>query len=210
VATIRADCTLITSRGRIRYMAPSAFPGAIRLLLLGAILTSISSCSPSASVKSRHNLEDLPYAHKRDGGFFSVLGVAGLGDSSVHPRLEIRELEKNADQWNVYLLGLRRFQSTTQSDRLSYYQIAGTLCSPVTSSVFHHFWNPRWDFTIHISYSYHQRPASVSPSNSLANLLQEYMDDLTSLGTASIRPRADLEAIASIAQTCFPHGTDRI
>ncbi|OCK82998.1 Di-copper centre-containing protein [Lepidopterella palustris CBS 459.81] len=41
------------------------------------------------------------------------------------PRLEIRQLEQNADQWNVYLLGLNRFQQMTQSDKLSYYQIAG-------------------------------------------------------------------------------------
>lgn len=54
-----------------------------------------------------------------------MLGVAGLAGAALHPRLEIRELEKNADQWNVYLLGLRRFQSVDQSDKLSYYQVAG-------------------------------------------------------------------------------------
>lgn len=56
-----------------------------------------------------------------------MLGAASVGDGQVHPRLEIRELEKNADQWNIYLLGLRRFQNADQRDKLSYYQIAGML-----------------------------------------------------------------------------------
>lgn len=80
--------------------------------------------------QNRHVVDELPV--KRDsqavndgGAFFSILGVRGLGDSSIHPRLEIRELEKNADQWNVYLLGLNRFQQMNQTDKLSYYQIAG-------------------------------------------------------------------------------------
>ncbi|KAF2259452.1 Di-copper centre-containing protein, partial [Lojkania enalia] len=40
-------------------------------------------------------------------------------------RLEIRELEKNKDQWNIYLLGMRKFQSMDQKNKLSWYQIAG-------------------------------------------------------------------------------------
>ncbi|KAH7390588.1 hypothetical protein BKA66DRAFT_580691 [Pyrenochaeta sp. MPI-SDFR-AT-0127] len=55
----------------------------------------------------------------------AVLGVRGLGVDTTHPRLEIRELEHNKDQLNLYLLGLQRFQSTNQEDKLSYYQVAG-------------------------------------------------------------------------------------
>jgi hypothetical protein len=60
-------------------------------------------------------------------GFTIVTGIQG---ASPQPRLEIRQLEKNADQWNIYLLGMRRFMSTNQSEKLSYYQIAGKLFAP--------------------------------------------------------------------------------
>jgi tyrosinase len=105
-------------------MAGVGFLGAPRLLLLFIFLLSLSHCSPVTSDIRRISQESPPRG-KRQGGYFSVLGVAGLGGSSLHPRLEIRELEKNADQWNIYLLGLRRLQSVDQGDKLSYYQVAG-------------------------------------------------------------------------------------
>ncbi|KAF2478091.1 Di-copper centre-containing protein [Lindgomyces ingoldianus] len=100
-------------------------PSILHFLLLGLQL-SISVCSPITSQRDG-GLEELGNLQERQSGnsFFSVLGIGGLGDGSTHPRLEIRELEQNADQWNVYLLGLRRFQNMSQSDKLSYYQIAG-------------------------------------------------------------------------------------
>ncbi|KAF2466550.1 Di-copper centre-containing protein [Lindgomyces ingoldianus] len=51
----------------------------------------------------------------------AITGVTG----TISPRLEIRDLKKNADQWNLYLLGLERFYAKDKGDRLSYYQIAG-------------------------------------------------------------------------------------
>ncbi|KXL44734.1 hypothetical protein M433DRAFT_166430 [Acidomyces richmondensis BFW] len=48
-----------------------------------------------------------------------------LSDIGVQPRLEIRELQQNEDQWNLYLLGLARFQAVNESKELSYYRIAG-------------------------------------------------------------------------------------
>jgi tyrosinase len=51
--------------------------------------------------------------------------VTGIQNTSPQPRLEIRQLERNADQWNIYLLGMRRFMRTNQTEKLSYYQIAG-------------------------------------------------------------------------------------
>lgn len=51
----------------------------------------------------------------------AITGIKG----SVYPRQEIRTLAKNADQWNLYLLGMQAFQAVPQSDPLSYYQIAG-------------------------------------------------------------------------------------
>jgi hypothetical protein len=77
---------------------------------------------------------------------YPVLGVRGLGVGTTHPRLEIRELERNKDQLNVYLLGLQRLQNMAQNDKLSYYQIAGTLhthlkcCSPREADQFRNSW----------------------------------------------------------------------
>lgn len=51
-------------------------------------------------------------------------GACGSGTTS-YPRLEIRELNKNADQWNLYVLGMERFQAMNKNDPLSYYQVAG-------------------------------------------------------------------------------------
>ncbi|KAM0718253.1 hypothetical protein Q7P37_006585 [Cladosporium fusiforme] len=62
-------------------------------------------------------------------GFTVVTGIQG---TSPQPRLEIRELQKNADQWNIYLLGMNRFMRTNESEKLSYYQIAGIHGRPYT------------------------------------------------------------------------------
>lgn len=82
-----------------------------------------ASCSPLLL----HQIEELAPAaasaiRKRQSGSVPVTGITQFG---VQPRLEIRELEKNADQWNIYLLGLARWQATDQRDKLSYYQVAG-------------------------------------------------------------------------------------
>jgi len=81
---------------------------------------------------------------KRDiGPFLAISGVCGSktvwwGDCDnngrqSYPRLEIRQLRNNADQWNLYLLGMERFMSKGQSDKLSYYQIAGVHGRPFTT-----------------------------------------------------------------------------
>jgi tyrosinase len=44
---------------------------------------------------------------------------------SVPIRLEIRDLQKNTDQWNLYLLGLTAFKNVDETSDLSYYGIAG-------------------------------------------------------------------------------------
>jgi hypothetical protein len=109
-------------------MAPRAFLEALKLLLLSiSLFTTFSICSPTAPRIKRLALDDGTQDQKQQDGLFSVLGVAGLTGPESHPRLEIRELEKNEDQWNVYLIGLRRFQSVDSNDKLSYYQVSGTL-----------------------------------------------------------------------------------
>jgi tyrosinase len=53
------------------------------------------------------------------------IAIRGAGDNGQYPRLEIRELQKKTDQWNLYLLALQRFQGKGKDDRMSWFQIAG-------------------------------------------------------------------------------------
>lgn len=91
-----------------------------------AYLCASASCTPTNSNSGPHTAEDLSTLLRRQDVIFSILGISGLGVSTIQPRLEIRDLERNnPDQWNVFLLGLQRFQSVSQNDKLSYFQIAG-------------------------------------------------------------------------------------
>jgi hypothetical protein len=61
---------------------------------------------------------------RQSGGKIPVTGVTGNG---VQPRMELRVMQQQyPDMFNVFLLGLRSFMQMSQSDPLSYYQIAGT------------------------------------------------------------------------------------
>lgn len=86
----------------------------------------------AASPLMKHEVEELPSLIQPDlerrqssGPYTAVTGVTGFGSQ---PRLEIRQLEKNVDQFNLYILGLDRFMKADESQKLSYYQIAGTVC----------------------------------------------------------------------------------
>ena len=91
------------------------------LWLLASIALSCSRVHSSAVPISN------PPRQATDPSVYPILGVRGLGVVTTHPRLEIRELERNKDQLNVYLLGLQRLQNMSQNDKLSYYQLAGEL-----------------------------------------------------------------------------------
>lgn len=53
---------------------------------------------------------------------FTISGVRNGG--GIQPRLEVRQLLRNWDQFNLYLLGLQRMQNMDQRNPLSYFQIA--------------------------------------------------------------------------------------
>ncbi|RAR16566.1 di-copper centre-containing protein [Stemphylium lycopersici] len=59
---------------------------------------------------------------KADDSYFSVVGVQGTG---VHPRQELRELQKDTELWNIFLQAFARFQAMDQTEKISYYQVAG-------------------------------------------------------------------------------------
>lgn len=55
------------------------------------------------------------------------IAITGAADGGQYPRLEIRDLQKNSDQWNLFLLAIEHFQAKDKNDPLSWYQIAGKL-----------------------------------------------------------------------------------
>lgn len=76
-----------------------------------------------------HRSTDAHHEEARDvletrASNIAITGVVG-SNTVLSPRLEIRDLQKNADQWNLYLLGMERFKAKDKTDRMSYYQVVG-------------------------------------------------------------------------------------
>lgn len=70
----------------------------------------------------------VPLQDQQDSQFdkrASFIAIKGLQSSGTHTRLEIRQLQKNTQQWNLYVLALNRFKGMSQTDKQSYYQVAG-------------------------------------------------------------------------------------
>ncbi|KAF2420770.1 Di-copper centre-containing protein [Tothia fuscella] len=89
--------------------------------LLFAVLVLTSTLASPLAIPTKSNL------HRRQNAPFAVTGIT---DSGTQLRLEIRDLQQNADQWNIYLLGMQRLQSMDQNDMLSWFQIAGIHGAP--------------------------------------------------------------------------------
>ncbi|CAD6439069.1 1e1b8ba9-904a-47e5-873c-05ef1d1af1bd [Sclerotinia trifoliorum] len=63
---------------------------------------------------------------KRDVPHMPTTGVSYIGSNSSIPlRQEVRDLEKDADLWELYILGTSMMQTINQSDIRSWYQISG-------------------------------------------------------------------------------------
>jgi hypothetical protein len=107
----------------------------LQFLLLVSIwcFASFSTCVENKH--KRYLVDSINIVQERQASatpFVTVLGIKASGVDTIQPRLEIRELERRPDVFNVFLLGLQRFQNLDQSDKLSYYQVAGTaVCSTV-------------------------------------------------------------------------------
>ncbi|KAK8151449.1 hypothetical protein BKA80DRAFT_322963 [Phyllosticta citrichinensis] len=101
---------------------PASFP--IRLLTLalsGSALVSFGDCSPVDAGRKPHVLESLP-RRQTGGGTFTITGA---DSGSTELRLEVRDLQRSTEQWNLYLLGLQKFQAMDQDDKLSWYSVMG-------------------------------------------------------------------------------------
>ena len=55
----------------------------------------------------------------------STIVVTGAIQGGVQPRLEVHQLRRDEDQWNIYLLALHSFMTMDSNDPMSYYQISG-------------------------------------------------------------------------------------
>ncbi|QIW96023.1 hypothetical protein AMS68_001541 [Peltaster fructicola] len=110
-------------------MAPQVCTARHRLTAVALTLLTLSSLSIASPTLLRHEVRILPemlpneLQKRQDSGpYTAVTGIIGNGS---HPRLEIRQLQQNTDQWNLFILGLDRFMKADETQKLSYYQIAG-------------------------------------------------------------------------------------
>jgi tyrosinase len=98
-----------------------ALPQTVSALFAASLLVTSSWASPLRK-RSLDRRQNAPFV------------VTGLAGEPIQPRLELRDLQQNADQWNIYLLGLQRMQSADQNDILSWFQISGILWLFLASS----------------------------------------------------------------------------
>ena len=77
----------------------------------------------------RRVAENVP--DKRQTAPFAVSGVTGAG---VQPRLEIRQLMQNTNQFNIYVLAMQAMQQDNQDDFLSYFSVAGKALIAIKTS----------------------------------------------------------------------------
>ena len=91
------------------------------LAYLALLLTSVSAL-PAAFEDDFQALDDQwSDIEKRQNTIYPITGTG----STQRPRLEIRTLQTKTNQWNLFLIALRRFQDLPQTNKLSYYQISG-------------------------------------------------------------------------------------
>ncbi|KAL9079513.1 MAG: hypothetical protein Q9157_001625 [Trypethelium eluteriae] len=72
-----------------------------------------------------HIAEDLAPRVRRQQQLATIPVKGASPVFGVQSRLEIRQLQQDVDQFNLYLLGLQKMQAVNQSDPMSWYQIAG-------------------------------------------------------------------------------------
>ncbi|KAL1586559.1 hypothetical protein WHR41_05229 [Cladosporium halotolerans] len=78
-------------------------------------VTNIASAFPAQA---------LPGIQRRQAENGTFIETKGVTDGQLGFRKEIHELQRDADAWNMYLLGLSRFKDVDGLDPTSFYQIA--------------------------------------------------------------------------------------
>lgn len=119
----------------VAYSKPQSFMS--MLLTVFVLLQATVAFSHNAHSHPVHRSPAAMEAHLEDTRSLLIeradkVIVKGVTDGQ-YPRLDIRELKKNADQWNLFLLAMERFQNKPKDDPISYYQIAGIHGRPYVS-----------------------------------------------------------------------------
>ncbi|KAH7091062.1 hypothetical protein FB567DRAFT_588966 [Paraphoma chrysanthemicola] len=116
--------------------APASSTRFMRFWVLATLSCHLASSNKFNSRYKHHMLAEFVTSSQEKASRIPQPAVLGIkrfeGDNAV-PRIEIRELERRPDQFNVFLLGLQRFQNISQDDQLSYFSIAGIHGRPFTS-----------------------------------------------------------------------------
>lgn len=91
---------------------------------LGALVAASSTCmstSYASPLQSKTAGIEI-----RQEQLFVVHGIEG----DIQPRLNVRDLEKKAENkelWTLYILAVQRLQAVDQKEKTSFYQVAGKL-----------------------------------------------------------------------------------
>lgn len=98
--------------------------------LVGSLLCALTAwASPIAHIQTlASEVEDAlsrrNILSRRQDGCTTENPITGIDDGSILARPNIYDMEKDADLWNIYILGLLQMQDKNQRDPLSYYRIA--------------------------------------------------------------------------------------
>lgn len=147
--------------------------------VIGVALLGSSVLQHVAAIQSDGEGEIMNAEHlePRQSTTIAVTGVTGNG---VQPRLELRTMQQQyPDMFNVFLLGLRKFMQMSQSDPLSYYQIAGIVSQLLCS--------------VH---------------ENILMFEQAFTEGHMFRGTTLVLPLDSVVATALTLRTCFCHGID--
>lgn len=99
------------------------------LAYLALLLTSVSAIPAVFENDFQALDEQWSDVEKRQNTIYPITGAG----TQQRLRLEIRTLQTKKNQWNLFLIALRRFHDLPQSDKLSYYQISGIHGVPRTN-----------------------------------------------------------------------------
>lgn len=103
-----------------------------RYALLILLLSSFTTAIPTRAAHSQDLLTSYDYGVEMESivkrqvaTSMTVTGAPMAANGSIPVRKEIRELQKDAPAWNLYLLGLDMMQAMRQDDINSWYSIMG-------------------------------------------------------------------------------------
>ncbi|KAF2011614.1 Di-copper centre-containing protein [Aaosphaeria arxii CBS 175.79] len=114
----------------VAYSKPQGFlPVLFALIVFVQATLALHGAHHHAHRSHGAHLEETEDVLNKRANNIAIRGV----QSPLAPRLEIRDLQSNSDQWNLYLLGMERFMAKPKNDRESYYQIAGVHGRPFIS-----------------------------------------------------------------------------